>query len=180
MRLVVLDRDGVINRDSPDYIKTPDEFEPLPGSIDAIARLCGSGFAVCLATNQSGIGRGLYDTRTFFAIQRKLVALVEEAGGQIFGVFFCPHTPEDDCECRKPRVGMLREIGDRLGVSLVDVPIVGDSMRDLDAARRVRSRPILVRTGNGRMTESAIAGRRRIEVYDDLAAVADQLTGEVG
>ncbi len=178
MKLVVLDRDGVINRDSPDFIKSPDEFEPLPGSVDAIATLCAAGFTVCVATNQSGIGRGLYDTDTFFAIQRKLADLVAEAGGAITGVFFCPHTPEDDCECRKPRTGLLRDIGDRLDVSLVDVPVVGDSVRDLDAARRVRSRPILVRTGNGEMSEAAIGGRRRVEIFDDLAEVAEQLVGE--
>ena len=150
MRLIVLDRDGVINEDSDEYIKSPDEFIPIPGSLEAIARLPQSGWRVTVATNQSGIARGMYDLATLQRIHDKLYRLLAAQGGQVEAIFFCPHGPQDNCECRKPKPGLFREIERRLQVSLEGVPAVGDSLRDLQAAQAVGARPLLVRTGKGR------------------------------
>lgn len=174
-RLLVLDRDGVINRESAEYIKNPDEWTPLPGAIDAIARLNEAGWTVTVATNQSGLGRGMFELQDLYAIHRKMLATMAAQGARVHGVFFCPHTPDDACDCRKPKPGLLRQIGDRFGVKLVGIPFVGDSERDLTAALAVGARPILVRTGNGRKTEKVIDADLGIEVYDDLAAVAEAL-----
>jgi D-glycero-D-manno-heptose 1,7-bisphosphate phosphatase len=173
--MVVLDRDGVINRESADFIKTPDEWIPLPGSLDAIARLTDAGIPVIVATNQSGVGRGLFGLDALDAIHDKMRRAVEAAGGDLAGIFFCPHTPEDGCDCRKPKPGLLRQIEERFEISLKDNPIVGDSRRDLEAARAVGARPILVRTGNGRKTEKELGERGDAEVFDDLAAFVDAL-----
>ncbi len=178
MKLVILDRDGTINRDSPDFVKSPDEFEPLPGSIEAIAALTGAGYTVVVASNQSGVGRGLFDAATLYEIHRKLVTLVAEAGGHIDAFFFCPHRPDDDCECRKPRAGMLRSIASRYGTRIAGVPVIGDSVRDIAAARLIRARPILVRTGNGLAAETELHRYRSLEVFDDLAAAAQALVAE--
>lgn len=175
MKLIVLDRDGVINEDSDDYIKSPEEFIPLPGSLEAMARLSQAGWTVVIATNQSGIARGYYDLQTLQAIHDKLLRLLAEKGGRVEGIFFCPHGPDDDCDCRKPRPGLMRQIGEALQVPLREVPVVGDSLRDLQAARAVGARPILVRTGKGRRTLANPAGLEGIPVYGDLAAVVDAL-----
>lgn len=177
---VILDRDGVINEDSDHFIKSPDEWRPLPGSIDAIARLCRAGFRVAVATNQSGVGRGLIAPEAVTAIHRELERLVLAAGGRIAGIFFCPHIPEDGCDCRKPRPGLLRGIAARFAFDLTGVPAIGDSLRDLEAALAAGCQPILVRTGNGRATERALASHpetrlHRTVVLDDLAAAADFL-----
>lgn len=174
--MVVLDRDGVINRESEDFIKTPDEWIPIPGSLDAIARLTDAGLPVCVATNQSGVGRGLFDLDALDAIHDKMRRAVEAAGGDLAGIFFCPHAPDAGCDCRKPKPGLLLQIERRFGCSLADSPIIGDSARDLDAAIAVDGRPILVRTGNGRETELTLATRTgRVPVYDNLAAVVSDI-----
>ena len=160
-RLVVLDRDGVINADSPDYIKSPAEWQALPGSLDAIAQLCSSGFTVVVATNQSGVGRGLFTEQTLEQIHEKMRRQVADAG----------------CDCRKPLPGLLRQIEQKFGTTLQGVPAVGDSARDIDAAMAVTARPILVRTGNGRQAEQQFSDRQRPEVFDSLADVAEALTG---
>ncbi len=181
---VILDRDGVINADSDHFIKNLDEWRPLPGSIDAIARLCRAGFRVAVATNQSGVGRGLIAPEAVAAIHRELERLVGAAGGRISGIFFCPHLPEDGCDCRKPRPGLLCSIAARFAIDLTGVPAVGDSLRDLEVALAVGCEPILVRTGNGRATERALASHpdarlHRVLILDDLAAAADFLiTGQ--
>ncbi len=134
MKLVILDRDGVINRDSDQFIKSPEEWLPLPGSLEAIARLTQWGYRVVVATNQSGVGRGLFDMGTLNAIHDKMIKAVALAGGRIDSIFFCPHAAESTCECRKPRPGMLREVAMRYSTDLNGVPAIGDSLRDLQAA----------------------------------------------
>lgn len=178
MKLIILDRDGVINEDSDEYIKSVDEWIPIPGSIDAIARLSQNDYRVVVATNQSGVARGMFDVDTLMRMHDKMHHLVNEAGGAIEAVFFCPHGPEDNCDCRKPKPGMLRDIGERLRADLTGVPAVGDSLRDLQAAEAVGARPILVRTGKGLRTLEQIGSRAGLEVYDDLAAVVDALLRE--
>jgi len=176
-RVVVLDRDGVINRDSPDFIRSPEAWEPLPGSLEAIARLCRGGFTVAVATNQSGVGRGLLSAATLDAIHDRMRGAVAAAGGELAGVFACPHAPDAGCDCRKPAPGLLRQVEHALGVSLRGCPVIGDSGRDLDAARAVGARPILVCTGNGAATARA-REHEDLECYADLAACADRLVGE--
>ena len=177
--MVVLDRDGVINRESADFIKTPDEWIPLPGSLEAIARLTRAGYPVCVATNQSGVGRGLFDLDALDAIHDKMRRTVESAGGDLAGIFFCPHAPGEGCDCRKPKPGLLRQIEKRFGCSLEGSPIIGDSKRDLDAAIAVGGRPILVRTGNGEDTEKSLVGHKLdIDVFDNLAEAIDELLRE--
>jgi D-glycero-D-manno-heptose 1,7-bisphosphate phosphatase len=177
--LVVLDRDGVINRDSREYVKSADEWLPLPGSIEAIARLSRAGFTVAVASNQSGLARGLFDEAALGAMHAKLAALVAEAGGAIGRIAWCPHGPDDGCDCRKPRPGLLQRLARHYGISLERVPVIGDSLRDLEAALAVGARPILVRTGNGAMAETRLPETfGTVEVYDDLSAAADVLIGE--
>lgn len=178
MKLIILDRDGVINQDSDDFIKNVDEFIPLPGSLEAIARLNQAGYRVTIATNQSGIARGYYDIATLNAMHDKLRRLLSTLGAGIEMIAFCPHGPDDNCDCRKPRAGMYREIADRFEVTLHGVPIVGDSLRDLIAAREVGARPILVRTGKGLRTLEKGEGLEGIAVYDDLAAAVTALLEE--
>lgn len=173
--LLILDRDGVINEDSDAYIKSPEEWVPIPGSLEAIARFTQAGWRVVVATNQSGVARGLFDLETLTRIHTKMHRLVEEAGGRIEAVFFCAHGPDDDCQCRKPRPGLLHEIGARLRMDLHDVPVVGDSLRDLEAAHAVGARPILVRTGKGSRTVEKVRDWEALAVYDDLNSVADAL-----
>ncbi|MDD2929853.1 MAG: D-glycero-beta-D-manno-heptose 1,7-bisphosphate 7-phosphatase, partial [Sideroxydans sp.] len=131
MKLIILDRDGVINYDSDQFIKSPDEWKPIPGSLEAIARLNQEGYRVVVATNQSGIGRGLFDMPTLNAIHDKMHKSLAQVGGRIDAIFFCPHTNEADCSCRKPKSGMMLEISARYGIGLAGVPAVGDSLRDL-------------------------------------------------
>jgi D-glycero-D-manno-heptose 1,7-bisphosphate phosphatase len=174
--VVVLDRDGVINEDSDHYIKHPDEWVPIPGSIEAISRLCQGGFRVAVATNQSGIGRGLFSFGELNAMHRRMRELVASHGGQIELIALCPHRPENACECRKPKPGMLMEITSRMGVDPGGVPFVGDSIGDVKAARAAGMLPWLVETGKGRRTIEACGGDLQgIPVFPDLAAAADQL-----
>ena len=174
--LVILDRDGVINRESVNFIRSPAEWIPLPGALRAIAALTRAGFAVVVATNQSGVGRGLFSAAMLAEIHRHMIVAVEAEGGRLAGIFACPHAPEANCDCRKPRPGLLRQIEAAFGRSLAGTAVVGDSERDIRAAQAVGARPILVRTGNGRDTETRLAANDRVEVFDDLAAVAQFLT----
>ncbi len=178
-RLVILDRDGVINHDSDDFIRSPDEWRPIDGSIEAIARLSAAGFDVAVATNQSGIARKYIDLPTLEAIHNKMRRVVRDAGGDISKIVYCPHHPDDGCDCRKPRAGLLRRIGHQLGVPLDDVPMIGDSERDIIAARAVGGRPILVRTGKGLAAAEALrASGGMPEVFDDLAGAVSFLLAE--
>jgi D-glycero-D-manno-heptose 1,7-bisphosphate phosphatase len=169
MKLAILDRDGVINYDSDLYIKSPAEWRAIPGAIEAIARLNQGGYRVAVATNQSGIGRGLFDMATLNAINDKMMEMVFRHGGRIDAIFFCPHTPDDDCNCRKPRTGMLEEIAARFHAELKGVPCVGDSLKDMQAADAVGAQPILVLTGKGRQTREQGGLPKRTLVFEDLA-----------
>ncbi len=180
MRLVILDRDGVINKDSEDFITSPEAWEPIAGSVAAIARLYRAGYRVVVATNQSGIGRGLLDMDTLGRIHARMLDSVRKRGGDIDGIFFCPHKPEDACACRKPEPGLLNEIADRLKMNLNGVYVVGDSERDIVAARRAMALPVLVRTGNGRKTLKESGELDGVPVFDDLQAfVSALLAGEL-
>jgi len=179
-RLVILDRDGVINYDSAEFIKAPDEWVPIAGSLEAIAALTAAGFTVAVATNQSGIARKLIDPPTLEAIHDKMRMLAREAGGEIGRIVFCPHHADDGCACRKPAPGLLLELSRQYGVPLENVPMIGDSERDIEAARSVGGRPILVLTGNGRKTATALAeGGEVPEIFPDLGAAAAALITEM-
>jgi D-glycero-D-manno-heptose 1,7-bisphosphate phosphatase len=175
MNLIILDRDGVINFDSDQFIKNPEEWKPIPGSLEAIARLCQSDYRVVVATNQSGVGRGLFDMHTLNAIHDKMHKAVALAGGRIDAIFFCPHTVDADCSCRKPKAGMLEGIAARYNVNLLNVPAVGDSLRDLEAAAKVNAKPILVLTGKGTKTQSEGGIPEGTLIYPDLAAAVATL-----
>lgn len=175
MKLIILDRDGVINEDSDAFIKTPNEWIPLPGSLDAIARLTKAGYTIVVATNQSGLGRGYFDIMTLNAIHQKMQNAVKAAGGQIEAIFFCPHTASDNCDCRKPRQGMFSTISERFDTPLEDVPSVGDSLRDLQAAFLAGCTPILVLSGKGKKTLENGGLPPKTIIFDDLSAVADHL-----
>jgi D-glycero-D-manno-heptose 1,7-bisphosphate phosphatase len=176
MKLVVLDRDGVINVDSDQYIKSPDEWKPIPGSLEAIARLTQAGFRVVVATNQSGLGRRLFDMATLNAMHDKMHKAVNQLGGRIDAVFFCPHAQKDGCACRKPQPGMLLEIAERFKLALAQVPVIGDSLRDLQAAEAAGALPVLVLTGKGAQTLESGGLPPGTEVHADLAAAAVALT----
>ena len=169
MKLIILDRDGVINYDSEQFIKSPDEWEPIPGSLEAIARLSQADYHVVVATNQSGVGRGLFDMQMLNAIHDKMLKSVVHAGGRIDAIFFCPHTTAANCNCRKPKSGMIDEIATRYNTDLKDVPAVGDSLRDLEAVARLGAQPILVRTGKGEKTLAKGGLPEGTQVYADLA-----------
>lgn len=174
-KLIILDRDGVINQDSDNFIKSEEEWIPLPGSLEAIAKLNHAGYIVTVATNQSGLARGLFDVETLNAMHQKMRTLLARFGGQVDGIFFCPHGPDDNCECRKPKPGMYKEISERFGIPLKDVPVIGDSGRDLEAAIAVGAKPILVRTGKGERTLASDEKWHQLPVYDNLAAAVDAL-----
>lgn len=178
-KIIILDRDGVINEDSTEFIRSTQDWKPIPGSLEAIARFCHAGYRVLVATNQSGIGRGLFDFDDLAAMHDKMRRLLGELGGRIDGVFFCPHTPDDHCRCRKPEPGLFLDIGHRLGVDLSLVLAVGDSARDILAAHAVGARPILVRTGSGAEVErEGSIDLSGVLICDNLAAVADDLLGQ--
>ncbi|MBS0325990.1 MAG: D-glycero-beta-D-manno-heptose 1,7-bisphosphate 7-phosphatase [Proteobacteria bacterium] len=174
-RVIVLDRDGVINHDSDQYIKSPDEWRPIPGSLEAIARLNHAGFRVVVATNQSGVGRGLLDFAALTAIHERMHRMLAQAGGRIDAVFFCPHTADSRCECRKPKPGMLVEIGRRFEVDLTGVPVIGDGLRDLQAAEAVSALPVLVLTGKGERTLREGGFPSHTLIFPDLAFAAAAL-----
>jgi D-glycero-D-manno-heptose 1,7-bisphosphate phosphatase len=175
VKLVILDRDGTINQDSDQYIKSPAEWKPIPGSLEAIARLTQGGWRCVVATNQSGIARGLFDMATLNAIHAEMHRAVGRAGGRIDAIFFCPHAADSNCECRKPKPGLLREIASRLDVELEGVPMIGDALRDVEAAAAVGAKPYLVLTGKGRKTREAGGLPPGTEVVADLAAIAARL-----
>ena len=176
MELIILDRDGVINFDSDQFIKKPDEWKPIPGSLEAIARLNQAGYRVVVATNQSGIGRGLFDMTTLNAIHDKMHKACAQVGAHIDAIFFCPHTDEHNCSCRKPKPGMPEEIAARYNLgNLNNVPAVGDSLRDLVSTAALGAEPYLVLTGKGRKTLSDGGLPEGTQVFVDLASVVDEL-----
>jgi D-glycero-D-manno-heptose 1,7-bisphosphate phosphatase len=178
-RVIVLDRDGVINHDSDQFIKAPDEWRPIPGSLEAVARLNHAGFRVVVATNQSGVGRGLLDIATLNAIHERMHKALAQVGGRIDAIFYCPHTADSQCECRKPKPGMLEEIGRRFNVDMTGIPCIGDSPRDLAAAQAVGAQPMLVLTGKGEKTLRDGGFPKNTVIFPDLAfAVAALLAGE--
>jgi D-glycero-D-manno-heptose 1,7-bisphosphate phosphatase len=174
MKLLILDRDGVINYDSDAYIKTLEEWIPIPGAIEAIARLSKAGWTVAVATNQSGLARGYYDQAMLDAMHARLRQLVAEQGGEVGLIVHCPHGPDDGCDCRKPKAGLLKRIAAHYGVELAGVWFVGDSSGDLDAARAVDCQPVLVKTGKGQRTLAKPLPAGTL-VFEDLAAVAARL-----
>lgn len=173
--LVLLDRDGVINADSPEYVKSVSEWRPLPGSIEAMARLSRAGFDVVVVTNQSGVGRGLFDRAALEAIHERMRAAVEAAGGRVAGIYVCPHRPDEGCDCRKPRTGLLVRAAADFDRDLANVPFIGDKPSDVEAARAVGARPILVRTG---LAGGADALEDAVETHADLATAAASLIAE--
>lgn len=175
MKLVILDRDGVINHDSDDYIKSPDEWIPIQDSPEAIARLTQAGYRVVVATNQSGVARGYFDVSTLNAMHDKLHSVINDAGGQVEGIFYCPHSPSDNCTCRKPLPGLLQQIEERYSLSVKDVPFIGDSLSDIECARAMNARPLLVRTGKGIKTEQNIDAADNIPVFDNLSDAVNYL-----
>jgi len=178
MKLVILDRDGVINFDSPHFIKSPSEWLPIPGSLEAIALLNQSGYRVAIATNQSGISRGLYDMATLNAIHDKMHRALALLGGRIDALFYCPHANEHNCDCRKPKSGMFEEIASRFGVDIHGVPCVGDSLRDLTAGAALGGQPILVRTGKGEETLAEGGLPEGTWVCSDLAEAVQKIIAE--
>jgi D-glycero-D-manno-heptose 1,7-bisphosphate phosphatase len=178
MKLVILDRDGVINHDSDQFIKSPQEWKPIAGSLEAISSLTQAGFRVVVASNQSGVGRGLFDMATLNAIHAKMHKLVGLAGGRIDAVFFCPHTADSRCQCRKPKSGLFQEIAQRLHVDLKGVPAVGDALRDIQAALSVGAKPILVKTGKGMRTLQGGELPEGVPVYEDLREAANIIISE--
>lgn len=175
MKLLVLDRDGVINEDSAEFIKSPEEWQAIPGSIEAIAELSRAGWTVVVATNQSGVARGLFDVQMLNRINAKMHRLVNEAGGHIDAVFFCPHGPDSSCKCRKPEPGMVIEIAERYRLPAQQIMMVGDSLRDLESVAKVGGQAILVRSGKGKKTEKKGGLPEGSLVFDNLAAVAAHL-----
>ena len=178
MKIIILDRDGVINYDSKDYIKSPKEWKPIPGSLEAIAQLNRHGYKIVIASNQSGIARGLFDMQTLNNIHIKLNLALSNVGGSIDSIFFCPHIDESNCQCRKPKPGMLLEIAKRYKVNISQIPFVGDSFRDLKAAEAAGAMPILVLSGNGPKTKRLPNLPRNTLIFDNLKAVTNYLIGD--
>jgi D-glycero-D-manno-heptose 1,7-bisphosphate phosphatase len=163
-RLVILGRDGILNAYREDHVKAPDEWEPLPGALEAVARLNHAGWHTVVATNQAGIGRGMIDMASINAVHQRMMQLLHEVGGRLDAVFFCPHTPEDDCDCRKPKPGLMKQIAQRYGIELRTVPMVADTLRDLQAARAAGCEPHLVRTGRA----AALTDRQVVEIVQQV------------
>lgn len=177
MPLVLLDRDGVINEDSDNYVRSAAEWQPIPGSIDAIARLSRAGFSVAVCTNQSGLARGYFQPADLDAMHGKMISLVEQAGGAIAGIYSCPHLPDAQCDCRKPLPGLIDQAVSDLGLSATGAPFVGDSLKDLQAAQARQCLPVLVKTGKGLRTMATLSEHRSLSavaVFDSLAAFVDQ------
>lgn len=172
--LFILDRDGVLNFESAAYIKTPDEWIPIPGSIEAVARLSKAGNKIVIATNQAGVGRGLFTLSTLEKIHHKMISLIESRGGKIEKIYFCPHVPADNCDCRKPKPGMLLQIQKDFNLKSTEMIFIGDSDRDYQAAKAVGCEFILVKTGNGEEAEKTI---KDVKMFDDLASAVVQLSG---
>ncbi len=180
-KVIILDRDGVINHDSDDYIKSPDEWIPIEGSLEAIAKLNAECYKVFIFTNQSGIGRGYYTLDTLQDMHEKMRKLLLDLGGHIEAIFFCPHTPEQRCKCRKPKTGMLEELAQRYQIDLAQTRIVGDSLKDMQAARQVNARAYLVKTGKGKRTirsSNCELEALAIPVFKDLADFTSNLLAD--
>ncbi|MFV0370210.1 MAG: D-glycero-beta-D-manno-heptose 1,7-bisphosphate 7-phosphatase [Azonexus sp.] len=177
-KLIILDRDGVINQDSAQYIKSPEEWKPIPGSLEAIVHLKQNGYRVVVATNQSGIGRGLFDMDTLNRMHVKMQRALGELGGRLDAIFYCPHTADAECDCRKPKPGMLLRIADTFHADLSGVPVIGDSLRDLQAGTAAGGQPILVLTGKGAKTRDAGDLPENTLIFADLAAAVDHLLRE--
>jgi D-glycero-D-manno-heptose 1,7-bisphosphate phosphatase len=173
-RLVIVDRDGVVNEDSTQYIKSVAEWRPIPGSLEAIAALTRAGYRVAVVTNQSGVGRGLFDEATLRAIHAHMQEAVRAAGGELAGIYYCPHVPAAGCDCRKPKPGLFRQLEADLGISVAGVPYVGDKLSDVEAAEAAGATPLLVRTGKDAGLEAA-ATARGVPVFDDLLSAARSL-----
>lgn len=169
MKLVILDRDGVINVDSDNFIKRPEEWKPIPGSLEAVANLNHAGFHVVVVTNQSGIGRGLFDMTMLNAINQKMIDALGQVGGRLDAVFYCPHAADAGCSCRKPKTGLFEEIGERFNAPLKGIPSVGDSLRDLQASANVSAQPMLVLTGKGAKTLAQGGLPDGTQVFPNLA-----------
>lgn len=178
MSYIILDRDGVINFDSHEYIKSPDEWLPIPRSLEAIATLNRAGFRVLVATNQSGVARGYYDVEMLDQIHEKMMRELAAVGGYIEEIFFCPHHPDDGCSCRKPMPGMLHDIQNKYGLSLSDIYFVGDSLADMGAAESAHCKPILVMTGNGKKTLASNAALATVPHFADLHEVVEYVLAE--
>ncbi|MFZ2987025.1 D-glycero-beta-D-manno-heptose 1,7-bisphosphate 7-phosphatase [Ideonella sp.] len=179
-KLIIIGRDGILNRFREDHVKEPEEWEPIPGALEAVARLNHAGWHVVLATNQSGIGRGLVDMASVNAVHKHMMQLLAAKGGRIDAVFFCPHAPEEECNCRKPLPGMMQDIARRYAVDLKNVPMVADTLRDLEAARAAGCPPHLVRSGRATLVTEAelaqwVAAVPGTLVHDDLASFAQSL-----
>ena len=164
MKLVILGRDGTINRYRDDHVKAPEELDPLPGALEAVARLNHAGWHTVVATNQSGIGRGMIDMASVNTVHQRMMQRLAEAGGRLDAVFFCPHTPEDDCDCRKPKPGLMKQIAQRYGIELRTVPMVADTLRDLQAAHAAGCEPHLVRTGRA----AALTDKQVVEIVQQV------------
>ena len=182
-KLIILDRDGVINVESPDFIKSPEEWIPIKGSLEAIGRLSQAGYEIVIITNQSGIGRELFSANTLAKIHKKMIDHIQQFGGKIQSILFCPHLPDDDCRCRKPKDGMYKELASRLNISFSGVYSVGDSVRDLLAAQAAGASPVLVKTGNGKKSLKKISNDSDLElddtlVFDNLSSFANALLGQ--
>jgi D-glycero-D-manno-heptose 1,7-bisphosphate phosphatase len=177
MKLIVLDRDGVINEDSDDYIKSVDEWHPIPDSLEAIARLNHAGYTVVVATNQSGIARGYYDIATLSAMHRKMDDMLASLGGKVDAVFFCPHAPDEGCDCRKPKPGLLRQIGECYQHEMKDVIFIGDSISDMKAAVAIEAQPVLVKTGKGEQSVDLLHVNKieGVLIFDNLADAVDAI-----
>jgi D-glycero-D-manno-heptose 1,7-bisphosphate phosphatase len=184
MKLIILDRDGVINEDRDDYVKSADECIPIQGSINAIVRLNKAGFTVVVATNQAGLAKGKFELEDLEAMHEKITGLVEENGGEIGAIFYCPHHPDENCKCRKPKPGMLDAIEAEFNTSVEGCYYIGDSLRDLQAAIQKGCKPALVKTGNGvrtlaqlavpaLQTSAPLVTHEQIHIFDNLAAAAD-------
>lgn len=185
LKLVILDRDGVINEDSDAFVKSEAEWVPLPGAIEAVAGLSRAGFTLVVATNQSGLARGLFDLDDLEAMHAKMGQLVESHGGSLSAVFYCPHGPDDGCNCRKPKSGLIDAIEAEFDTSASGVPLVGDSLRDLEAGISKGCEPVLVLTGKGRKTLESIetqkpAWAEKLVICEDLAAAAQHIQSVYG
>jgi len=180
MDLVILDRDGVINHDSRHFIKSPEEWRPISGSLEAIARLSSAGVRVAIATNQSGIGRGLFTQGDLDSIHQHMLGAIEAAGGTIDMIAFCPHTPAENCACRKPLIGLFEQIAHHFGLTLPleGVPSIGDSIRDIEAARCAGARPVMVLTGNGASASVDMSDDNSPEIFADLLEAVRSLLDE--
>lgn len=181
---LILDRDGVINYDSDQFIKSPEEWQPLPGSLEAIAALNATGYRIVVISNQSGLARGLFSSGTLAAIHEKLQTLLSRHNGHIESIYFCPHGPDDGCSCRKPLPGLFKQFADDFGISLENTYAVGDSVRDLEAAHTAGARSALVRTGKGKKSEQQLRQLendhplRAVPIYNDLASFTDHLLAQ--